>query len=176
MQMKIWDAKWLRKAVLSACLLIAISLATGFAQDLTQSDDKTKCKDIKASGTTALVSTGCTSPVGVCASGAFSGDNLIRGTTFASLLGIAASIGLPGIEPPSTLSLSGERTIITPDGTLLFRFVTVFDTARGEAAEVDRVTGGTGKFEGATGTMFITGTGTTSFAIQATGNICLAKP
>ena len=174
MQVKFWDAKRRQRAALSACLLTAVSLATGFAQDVNETAEK--CKNIKASGTTALVGAGCTSPVGVCAAGAFRGDDLIRGTTFASVLGIAPSIGLPGIEPVSTLSLAGERTITTPDGTLRFRFVTVFDTARGEAAELNRVTGGTGKFEGATGTMFITGTGTTSFAVRATGRICFARP
>ena len=57
---------------------------------------------------------------------------------------------------------------------MTFRFIAVFDTARGEFAEIDRVTGGTERFEGATGTLWLTGTGTaaTGFEIKIIGQIC----
>jgi hypothetical protein len=100
-------------------------------------------------------------------------DRLISGTTFASVLGLAPSLGLPGLEPETTLSIKGERTITTARGDLMFHFITVFDTARGEFAEINRVIGGTERFAGATGTLWITGTGTTVFDGRVTGQICI---
>jgi hypothetical protein len=158
------------------CWFLAIGLATAFGQAPNErSDGRVACKQIKASGTTLIVTTNCPSPIGLCAAGFFTGDELIRGATFARVLGAAPSIGLPGIEAQTMVSLAGERTITTSDGTLAFRFVTVFDTARGEFAEINRVTGGSGKFEGATGTLWFTGTGTTSFVAEVTGQICTTK-
>ena len=177
MKNKNHDRREPKRAVVSACLFAAFGVATALGQDVsTNADDKGKCKDVKASGTTVLVTADCRSPVGLCAAGAFAGNELIRGTTFATILGTAPSLGLPGLEPSSTLSISGERTITTSEGSLSLRFITAFDTARGEAAEINRVTGGTGKFEGATGTLFVTATGTTSFALQLTGRICTTRP
>jgi hypothetical protein len=165
-----------KKVAVRICWFLAIGLATAFGQEPNErSDGRVNCKLIKASGTTAVVTTDCRSPIGLCAAGFFTGDELIRGTTFASVLGASPSIGLPGIEAETSVSLAGERTITTWDGTLAFRFVTVFDTARGEFAEINRVTGGSGKFEGATGTLWLTGTGTTSFFAEVTGQICMTK-
>ena len=158
------------------CWFLAIGLATAFGQAPNErSDGRVDCKQIKASGTSVIVTTDCRSPIGLCAAGFITGDQLIRGATFASVLGAAPSIGLPGIEAETTVSLAGERTITTSDGTLAFRFVTVFDTARGEFAEINRVTGGSGKFEGATGTLWLTGTGITSFISEVTGQICTTR-
>jgi hypothetical protein len=158
------------------CWFLAMGLVTAFGQEAKErSDGSVDCKQIKASGTTVVVTTDCRSPIGLCAAGFFTGDEWIRGATFASVLGAAPSIGLPGIEAETRFALAGERTITTRDGTLAFRFVTVFDTARGEFAEINRVTGGSGKFEGATGTLWFTGTGTTSFVSEVTGQICTTR-
>ena len=158
------------------CWFLAIGLATAFGQAPNERNDgRVDCKQIKASLTSVVVTTDCRSPIGLCAAGFFTGDELIRGTTFAKVLGASPSIGLPGIEAETRVSLAGERTITASDGTLAFRFVTVFDTARGEFAEINRVTGGNGKFEGATGTLWLTGTGTTSFVSEVTGQICTTR-
>jgi hypothetical protein len=165
-----------KNVLVPVCWFLAIGLASAFGQEPNErSDGRVNCKGIKASGTSVVVTTDCRSPIGLCAAGFFTGDELIKGATFASVLGVAPSIGLPGIEAETRVSLAGERTITTGDGTLAFRFVTVFDTARGEFAEINRVTGGTGKFEGATGTLWFTGTGTTSFVLEVTGQICTTR-
>lgn len=92
----------------------------------------------------------------------------------ATTLGVTPSLGLSGIEPETSLALAGDRTLTTAHGTLKFRYITVFDSARGEFAEIDRVTGGTEKFENATGTLWLTGTGTRAagFESKITGRIC----
>ena len=162
--------------VVWAGTLLSIGVATASGQASSDGNDgKVKCKRVEASGTTVAVTTDCRSPLGLCATGLITGEELIRGTTFASVLGAAPSIGLPGIEEGTRLSLAGERTLTTSDGTLIFRFITVFDAARGEFAEIDRITGGTGKFAGATGTLWITGTGTTAFALEITGRVQVRK-
>jgi hypothetical protein len=137
-----------------------------------------QCKRIEARLATVRVSENCTSPVGFCAAGAITGRALISGTTQAIVLGLVPSVGLPGVEPETTLSYAGERTIATSRGTLTLRFTGVFDTARGEASELERVTAGTGRFNGATGTLWLTATSNpegTAFEGQLTGQLCLAR-
>jgi hypothetical protein len=163
--------------VVLICLLSTVGLPTAFAQEQNElREEGGRCTRIKASLATAIVAENCPSPVGLCAAGVIAGNRLIEGTTFASVLGLAPSAGLPGLEPETTLSLAGERTIRASRGTLMLRLAGVFDTARGEFAEIDRVTSGTGRFEGATGTLWITGTGTNVFEGQITGQICTNRP
>jgi hypothetical protein len=138
-----------------------------------------KCNRIKARLATVRVTENCSSPVNFCATGVITRDALIRGTTDAVVFGLAPSVGLPGIEPGTTLSYAGERTVTTSHGTLTLRFTGVFDTARGEASELERVTGGTDGFEGATGTLWLTATSNaelTAFEGQVTGQICTNSP
>jgi hypothetical protein len=127
---------------------------------------------------TVRVSENCTSPVNFCASGVVTGKDLISGTTHATVLGLVPSVGLPGIEPETTLSYAGERTIQTSHGTLTLRFTGVFDTARGEASELERVTAGTGRFKNATGTVWLAATANTEgtvFEGKLSGQLCLAR-
>ena len=74
------------------------------------------------------------------------GGGWINGTPKATLLGLAPSVGLPGIKPETTLSVVGDRTIMTSHGILTLRFTAVFDTVRGEFTELLRVTNRTGDF------------------------------
>jgi hypothetical protein len=118
---------------------------------------------------------GCPSAIGLCTAGVFEGDRLLRGTTL--FVGDAAvpSAGMPDFEPPSTLSYTGRITITTRFGTLTTRDTGIFDTAgTGLFASRDLVIGGTGIFAGASGTIFFTGTGVTTFDADASGEICLA--
>jgi hypothetical protein len=174
---KMRNTKVWKMTVVVVCLLSAIGVATAFGQQRNEGrEDDSRCRGITGRFATALVTENCTSPVGLCGSGVVTGDRLIRGTTFATVLGLAPSLGLTGLEPETTLSIKGERTITTAHGALTFDFVTVFDTARGEFAEINRVTGGTERLAGATGTLWITGTGTTVFDGRVTGQVCTRKP
>jgi hypothetical protein len=115
----------------------------------------------------------CTATAGACTSGFFTGDHLLNGTTFAVGDGVAESAGMPGAEPASTLSFDTIYTITTDQGSVSFNDTGVFDGAAGLFAERMVVISGTGVFSRASGHLFFTGTGTTSFSADVTGEICL---
>ena len=115
----------------------------------------------------------CQATAGACTSGVFTGDHLLNGTTFATGDGVAVSAGMPDAEPASTLSFDTIYTITTDDGSVSFNDTGVFDGAAGLFAERMVVISGTGVFSQATGHLFFTGTGTTSFSADVTGEICL---
>jgi hypothetical protein len=168
-----------KASLVLGCLISAIGVASAFGQE-TRGDreEDSRCKHVTAMLAAVVpVTDNCPSPVGMCFAGITIGSQLLRGTFFASALAAAPSAGLAGIEPPTTVSYAGDRTIITSRGVLTLRFVGVFDTARNEVAELNRVSGGTGRFEGATGRLWVTAFGTlptieTPGEAQLTGQIC----
>lgn len=159
-------------------LLLMVGLAICFGQ---VRDDALKCKQVKATLTDiAPVTTNCPSPIGACYTGVISGSGLLKGTFFSSVTANAPSAGLTGVEPPTTLSFSGERIITTSQGTLTLRTVGVQDTARGapfgEVAELNRVVSGTGQFAGASGTLWLIVNPADDTPVTVTGQICTTKP
>ena len=135
-----------------------------------------RCHDVDADFTSEVAAEGCASPFGLCASGTIMHDRLLRGPMFVTITDMAPSAGMPSSEPASTLSISGERSL-TPlrGGTLTAHVVGVFDTAQVIFTELNVITGGTGRFAGATGTLNVFGRGTspTTFAGEISGTICL---
>jgi len=165
------------KLILWGVFTLAVVQPTTFAQAGSDSGKNHRCLRIRAKLMTVRVAEGCTSPVDFCAEGVITGDGWIHGKTKGIVLGLVPSVGLPGIEPETTLSYAGDRTIVTPHGTLTLRFTGVFDTARGEFSELERVTEGTGELMGAAGTIYLTGRSSadgTSFEGDITGVICRA--
>jgi hypothetical protein len=73
-------------------------------------DDRGGCRKVRARLTSMSVTEVCTSPFG-CFAGSISGSGLLNGTHIAVAFGFAPSAGLPGLEPVTTLSFSGERVI-----------------------------------------------------------------
>lgn len=143
---------WMRDSILGGALLaIALSPAA------TAQPPKT-CKQINARMMTVAFSDfPCASPISFCAGGVITGDGLIHGNTVATVLGMAPVTPGGSPEPESTVSYVGDRVIETTHGDATLRFTGVFDTARGEFSELSRVVEGTGRFENATGTVYITG-------------------
>jgi len=138
-------------------------------------DERCRCHKIHGGIRASVVAQGCTSPVGLCTAGQFHGDGLLNGTTSLTADGIVPAAGMPAVEAQTTLSYSGLFTLTTPQGTLTTRDTGIFDTAGiGLFASRDVIVAGTGIFAGATGYIFYTGTGTTSFDAEASGEICLA--
>jgi len=121
----------------------------------------------------SIDNTNCTATAGACTSGVFTGDDLLAGTTHAVGDGVAESAGMPDAEPSSTLSFDTVYTITTQNGAVVFKDTGVFDGAAGLFAERMVVTGGSGRFTNASGHLFFTGTGTTTFDADVTGEICL---
>jgi hypothetical protein len=159
------------------CSISTVAVAVS-ADDQGRRDRDTKCRSIDGKLASVRVADHCGSPVDFCAVGVITGDGLVGGSFKASAFGFAPSVGLPGLEPETTLSYAGERTIDTTRGTLTLRFTGVFDTARAEFSELERVAAGTGRFEGASGTVWVAGhsiASGTAFEGKVTGEVCLAR-
>lgn len=133
------------------------------------------CVPVHATIKALFVATDCSSPVGLCTAGQITGG-LLNGTTNFTALGIAPAAGMPGIEPETTLSYHGVLEITTQHGTLTISDIGAFDQAVGVYSEIDRITAGTGRFENATGTLFIYGNAFpdgSGFDGAVRGRICL---
>jgi hypothetical protein len=113
----------------------------------------------------------CTSAVGVCATGVYSGD-LEGSSTFTG-----TSL-IPTVDTPTTavVLLTGDNTIRTRRGNLLTKDAIVLrTTGAGDFAEVDTVEGGTGALVGGSGVLRAQGTFTAAAGGEGryTGEICL---
>jgi len=136
-----------------------------------EAEEQEECETIKATQVvTADLSTFTTT-------GTISGD--LKGTTAftgdaTSLTPISAA-STPPLSP--TLSYTGTLVITTKKGTLTTRAVGIFESVPfGSGTQFDRVIGGTGKCEGATGLLFFSFTANadlSGFTSAVTGELCL---
>jgi hypothetical protein len=135
-----------------------------------------RCKPIHARFVQTQVTTDCLSPVGFCSTAQID-SGLLKGTKTFSAMGVTPSAGLGTLEPSTTFSYAGPVVIATDQGDLYVSFVGVYDTANAVFSELGRQEGGTGRFEGATGILSVTGNVTdngTAFHSTMTGDVCLA--
>ena len=117
----------------------------------------------------------CFSPIANCTAGKVYKGGFLNGETYYTAMDASYGAGLLS-EPLSTVSYAGEFMIKTKHGSLFFTDVGFMEGAYNVFSEVDRVVSGTGRFEGATGLLFISGDVTaTGFSGVITGEICLAK-
>ena len=121
-------------AVIAACNILSAA-----GQVPAVNSPQRQCHRVTAKLMTVKTTDRCISPVNFCAAGVVLAGGLLNGTTTAVVLGLVPSVGLPGVEPATTVSYAGERTIATHQGLLTLRFTGVFDTARGEFSELERV-------------------------------------
>ncbi len=157
-------------------LFLLIIVMIGFAgRQALASPDET-CIPVKAKITALFNIAGCTSPVGLCTTGQITGGGILNGETRFTALSIAPAAGMTGIEPDSTLSYHGVLEVTNQHGMLIMRDIGVFDQIVGVYSEVDRISGGVGRFENATGTLFISGNAFedgSGFDGEVRGKICL---
>lgn len=146
----------------------------GLAQQLASSDSGRPCVPVNTQLDGSIVP--CVdSPVGLCAVGTVS-SGVLKGTKDAIYSGASLAAGIPGLEPPSTLSYTGIQVFHTEKGDLSMKVIGVSDYVREVFTELGRITGGTGRFANATGTLFISGYLTPDgmgFRSRVTGEICL---
>lgn len=164
-----------RLLLFCACSVIAIDGSALFGHT---DDQKSRCHSVRAKVAVVKTSENCTSPIAFCSIGTVSGGGIVNGSFAGTALALGASAGLPSLVPSATVSFVAEHTIETPRGLLRMIGTGVFDTARGEFAEVDPITGGTGVFAEATGTLWLIGTtpdAGASFSGDVTGQVCLAR-
>jgi hypothetical protein len=155
------------------CLIGTSTLLAPTSAEADDSDDDGSCKKISAEIVSTPTTIDCASPIGLCTEGTIRGNHGLRGTTKFTALSAAP---FPG-EPPTTLAVTGALVITTRQGTLTTSDVFNFDTALGAFSSIERVTGGTGKFSGASGTLFIGGRVQTdgSFLNELSGDLCVPE-
>lgn len=155
----------------SLCCLGWILLGLLFGSQVSQASE---CKVIKTTLDGSTFPCG-ESPGGLCAEGTI-WSGILRGTKLAVYTAAAPSAGLPEVEPPSVLSYSAEAVFTTDQGELHLDQLGVLDPFRQVFTELNRVVGGTGRFDQASGDLFISGTVSldgTEFESDITGSVCL---
>src|SRR6185295_4467318 len=126
----------LKSKVLWMFLSIAVAAPTVFADD----DEKPKpakseCKSFFAEEHSALITTGCNSPVGFCAGGPFKGNHGFRGTSFFSAISFDPILN----DPQGRQVVPGVSTYTTDDGSITISDVSVFDVVRGTFSGMGRI-------------------------------------
>jgi hypothetical protein len=141
------------------------------------------CKQLHATLQSQVVEAGTTACPIACTAGVVTGDGLLRGTTHFTATGLAPGGGLATTNPNTTFSDSGTFVLTTNHGTLTTSSIGMFDVGNGVFFDIGTISGGTGRFEGATGTLFFFGsvvqtTGgplTLAFEGDIRGEVCLVK-
>jgi hypothetical protein len=105
-----------------------------------------RCRRVRGTIRSVFTTQNCTSPVGLCTTGAITGAGPLDGATSFIALDVAPSAGLPAVEPPANLSYSGQVTIVARHGTLVTSDLGVLDAAHLAFTEMERPTSGTGVF------------------------------
>ncbi|WP_036167848.1 hypothetical protein [Noviluteimonas dokdonensis] len=125
-----------------------------------------KCKDIHADMTEIRVTTGCDAGEPSCFLGEVDGNHGFRGTTHFR----ANSGGTPASGSPEWSPYAGSFRYELRDGTLTM--VEAGLTGKGQVLAHHEVVSGTGRYENATGNLFVFGTTGPVVTTQITGTIC----
>lgn len=160
------NREYVARAVATAMLVIVSP--GGWAGD---------CKPIRAEIVSAATTAGCTSPIGLCTTGTIDGNHGLEGSTYLTTDSFAPG---PDTAPnrATMFSYSGLLQISTRHGTLTTRDTGIFDplpTGSGSFSSFDIVTGGTGKYAGFTGLLYVAGKtlpGTGQFVSTVSGTLC----
>jgi hypothetical protein len=139
-------SQWAVRIVATGLALVVMTGAASAAPE---------CRQVRGKFTLApFAAPECTSPVGLCANGSYTGD--LRGSSV-----FVGSSLIPTADTPTTavVLLTGDNSITTRGGTLQTKDAIVLrTTGAGEFAEVDTVVGGTGEWAGASGQLIGSGT------------------
>ena len=122
-----------------------------------------------------VTTTGCTSPVGLCATGTITRGAYLDSASVFVALDVAPSAGLPSAEPAANASYSGTITIDAHGGSLQLKDLGVIDSIHGNFSEIERPTSGTGLFANATHDFFISGSlsnNQSTFDGMISGELC----
>jgi|HubBroStandDraft_1064217.scaffolds.fasta_scaffold135721_2 hypothetical protein len=169
--------------LLKSASFTALALAAGFA-GMTATPRTVHAEDgclpVHGLYHADVTTTGCTSPIGLCATGTITRGWFLDSASVFVALDVAPSAGMPTAEPAANASYSGTITIDAHDGTLTLRDLGVIDSIHGNFSEIERPTSGTGLFANATHDFFISGSlsnNQNTFDGQISGELCgLALP
>jgi hypothetical protein len=125
-----------------------------------------ECRKVKANGS------GIINLEDLTTDGINKNGGLLNGTIHGTL-----SEELAPTLDPNTFSYLQQITLTTHKGTLMLSDVGLIDPGNKAFTEIQRVIGGTGVFEGATGILFINGSTDDegNFVNKTSGEICLVK-
>jgi hypothetical protein len=141
------------------------------------------CKQLHATLQSHVVEAGTAACPIACTAGVVSGNGILRGNTHFTATGLTPGAGLTTTNPSTTFSDSGTFVLTTDHGTVTTSSIGMFDLANGVFFDIGAVSGGTGRFEGATGTLFFFGSvvqttgGPLALAFEGDirGEVCLVK-
>lgn len=163
-------------------LLLAMSvLASGVvaANELEQQAGHERCKSFHAHVIDSKTTEGCTSPIGACSAGTVDGNRGLSGTIYSTI--DSAALGpATAPEPNKTVSFSQLTVFTLAKGTLTARetgisSVSAIEPSRRFFSGYGEITGGTGKYEGASGHLFFSGKKIGDYTITDVmiGELCL---
>jgi hypothetical protein len=130
------------------------------------------CHEVHGTIDTAFSGGPCESATGLCTAGTITRAGRLEGTTSYKLDVLAAS------ARPEASSYAGVLTLTTNQGTLTLDDTGMVDFGGGVFTEYQTVVGGTGRFAGATGTLFASGFLTadrTGFGGPISGTLCTSE-
>lgn len=164
-----------RTFITMTIILAALTLTAGAARGVASREkpSKARCQTVAGHITDQpYAGAECASPLGQCSAGRFHGalkGNFVASATSFTPSGDTAVTGV--------VSFTADLVLHTKDGDLYLKDAGAFNTTpggRGEHSTVTTVTGGTGRWAGATGRLLETGTFTQEdggYSIYA-GEIC----
>jgi hypothetical protein len=139
-----------------------------------------ECKDVRTD-LIGKIQPCAESPFGLCAP-ATAASGLLKGPKSFVFQGLAPTAGLAPLEAATVLSYTGPVVYHTRHGDLHLNAIGVLDQVRLVFTEVQRVSGGTGRFAGASGNLFVSGdspgaesSGAVPFESRVTGEICTSR-
>ena len=164
---------WKGNLGIVSAVLVGFAVMTGIGLFFSQAEAKGQCHKINTTQTVVADFTNFTT-AGEIKSGFLQGTTAFTGDP-TSLAQITAASS-PPIEP-LTFSYTGDLQIITSKGVLKTRAVGVFEGIPfGRGTQFDRVTGGTGLYNGATGFLYFSfqadETGA-AFTSSVSGEVCI---
>lgn len=134
----------------------------------------TECKSIRATLDEMQATTGCNPGRNTCFLGVVSGNHQLRGTTHFGADGYVSQS--PGTSPGFNI-YSGPFEYRTDEGNLYMRETGVTGAtgaSTGVVTAYQQIVSGTGKFEGATGYLFVSGLRDSGLiTTEVSGEICL---
>lgn len=143
---------------IAAAILFAVSLTalTAFSAPSGDAAAAARCKVVRGHVTSQTVTENCTSPIALCAAGQFYGA--IRG----EFLLVATSL-TPTQDTPVTgvYMFTGDNVVKTKEGEIYTKDAGALNLTPGGSGDdisIVTITGGTGKYAGASGTLRAYGT------------------
>ncbi len=133
-----------------------------------------RCRELRVIIRDASAPDGCASPNHFCAAGTVEGNLGLHGTTYFVLDGVVA----PPANAPGFNMTTGVLVYTVPSGTLTVRETGVGHLvgapSNGPLTSIEEVVSGTGRYDGATGTLWNNAVDTDSqFTSHIHGQLCL---